>query len=198
MLKRHLALRAMKFVGQNKAMNTFSSTRTAHRRRLSGFSLIETMIVVVLVAIAATIALPSFRDTITRNTLATSVNEFQMALSQARSEAIRSRFNTVLQSTPKEDWAEGWIIYTDKNYNNVMDAEDAQIYVHGPAVKGMTISDNGNPAGVFVFQSSGFSAFSGNGLQIRKITFTMNGQSSSLCLSVAGRARVIQGAGPCV
>jgi type IV fimbrial biogenesis protein FimT len=196
--RRRLALRAMQFAGQNKAMNTLSLTRTAHRRLLSGFSLIETMIVIVLVAIAATIALPSFRDTITRNTLATSINEFQMALSQARSEAIRSRFNTVLQSTPNKDWAEGWIIYIDKNYNSIFDGDDVQIYVHAAAAKGVTISDNNPKPGIFVFEPSGFPSFAGGGGVIRQIVFKMNDQYTSLCISLPGRARVVKGNGACL
>lgn len=60
---------------------------------------------------------------------------FQMALSQARSEAIRSRFNTVLQSTPNVDWTEGWIIYIDKNYNGIFDGDDIQIYLHAAAAE---------------------------------------------------------------
>jgi type IV fimbrial biogenesis protein FimT len=189
----------MQFAGQNRAMNTFLVPSKFQRSSMSGFSLIETMIVVILVSIAATVAIPSFRDSITRNTISTSVNEFQMALSQARSEAIRSRFNTVLQSTPNDNWTEGWTVYTDKNYNNVFDGDDALLYTHAAAPSGLAIADNDpNTPGIFVFQSSGFPSFSGAGGVMRKITFTMNGQSTSLCVSFAGRARVMQGNGACV
>lgn len=179
-------------------MKTLPSILSLPHRLQSGFSLIETMVVIVLVSIAATVAIPSFRDSITRNNLAAAVNEFQLALSQARSEAIRSRVNTVMQSVAKDDWTDGWVVYIDKNYNKVQDGTDGEVAVRAPMPKGMTVSDNGTTPGIFVFQSSGFSAFSGDGLAIRKITFTMNDQSSSLCLSVAGRARIIKGAGPCI
>lgn len=174
-------------------MKTLPSSLSIHRKLQSGFSLIETMVVIVLVSIAATVAIPSFRDSITRNNLAAAANEFQLALSQARSEAIRSRVNTVMQSVANKDWTQGWVVYTDKNYNNAQDGSDAEIAVRGPMIKGLTISDNGTTPGLFVFQSSGFPSFTDGGGVMRQITFTMNDQTTSLCLSFAGRARVLKG-----
>jgi len=174
-------------------MKTLPSSLSIHRKLQSGFSLIETMVVIVLVSIAATVAIPSFRDSITRNNLVAAANEFQLALSQARSEAIRSRVNTVMQSVANKDWTQGWVVYTDKNYNNVQDGTDGEVAVRGPMTKGMTVSDNGINPGLFVFQSSGFPSFVGIGGQMRGITFTMNDQSTTVCVSTAGSARVIKG-----
>ncbi len=168
-------------------------------RRLGGTTLIETMIVVALVAIAAAIAIPSFQTSITRNTIATTVNEFQSAISLARSDALASRYNTIVQPVSGANWATGWVVFTDRNFNSSEDAipptPDIRIYSRPPVPVGMTITDNvsGTP---IVFQPSGFSQFSSS-LVNRTITFTLNGSSTILCVAPTGRVRVLGQTGTC-
>ncbi|MEA5124596.1 GspH/FimT family pseudopilin [Xanthomonas floridensis] len=60
-------------------------------RRSAGFTLVELMIAIVVLAILLTIAFPSFRGVIRSNRVASSTNETIGLLSLARSEAIRNR-----------------------------------------------------------------------------------------------------------
>jgi len=54
-----------------------------------GFTLVELMIVLAIAGIVMAAAVPSFKDMIVRNRIATQTNEFLLALNLARSEALR-------------------------------------------------------------------------------------------------------------
>ncbi len=65
-----------------------STTRSARRGRTHGFSLMELLITMLLVAILGAIAVPSFRGMIAGNRLTTQSNDFVGAINLARSAAI--------------------------------------------------------------------------------------------------------------
>ena len=64
----------------------------------SGFTLVEMMIVIVVMAIAFSLAIPSFNGMIQRNRIAVQVNDFLLAVNFARSEAMRRGSQVTVQS----------------------------------------------------------------------------------------------------
>jgi type IV fimbrial biogenesis protein FimT len=88
--------------------------------RQSGFTLVELMIAVAVVAILLGLALPSFQGSMRSNRVATTSNELLGSLSLARTEAIRglgpagvcaSADGATCAATT--DWANGWIVWRD-------------------------------------------------------------------------------------
>lgn len=75
--------------------------------RSAGFSLIELMMVLVLVAIFASIAVPSFNALIERNRIQTASEELYSLLQYARSEAVNRHANVSIRATQNNDWAKG-------------------------------------------------------------------------------------------
>lgn len=84
-----------------------------------GFSLIELMVTVAVLAILVAIGLPSFQGSMRSNRVATGTNEFVASLSLARSEAIRSPGGAGICATTNgtlcngDSWNDGWLVWSD-------------------------------------------------------------------------------------
>ena len=98
-----------------------------HENRAKGFTLVELMIVVAVIAVLASMAFPSFQASIRSNRVATASNELLASLALARTEAIRStRGGAVCTTTDGANcggsWNDGWLVWTDTNGNQALDA----------------------------------------------------------------------------
>jgi len=83
-----------------------------------GFTLMELMITVAVMAILLTAALPNFRTALQNNRLTAQANELITAMQFARSEALKRGFPVELCSSSDGavcggDWNEGWLVYVD-------------------------------------------------------------------------------------
>lgn len=88
------------------------------RNNGAGFSLIELLVAIAIVAILLAVAFPSFEDSMRRNRLATTTNELLGSVSLARSEAIRNTRGGGICASENglecgDDWNDGWLVWTD-------------------------------------------------------------------------------------
>lgn len=86
----------------------------------NGFTLIELMVVIAVLAIVLGVAIPSFTQQIRNNGSTALSSEFQAALGFARSEAVKrsSRVSVCPSSDGSncltaDDWKKGWIVFVD-------------------------------------------------------------------------------------
>lgn len=86
-----------------------------------GFTLIELLIVLSIIGITLGIAVPSFQSLIASNRLTASANSLLSALQLAKSEAIKSNYLVIVSK--KTSWADGWIVFADKNQNDSQDVD---------------------------------------------------------------------------
>jgi type IV fimbrial biogenesis protein FimT len=117
-------------------------------RRPNGFTLVELMVTVAVLAILSTIAYPSFQSTIRSNRMATTSNELMASLALARSEAVKNAHGAGMcasstgTSCDGKSWTEGWMVWDDTNGNGGFDAGEAVLRYSEPraAMSGVDVN----------------------------------------------------------
>lgn len=153
-------------------------------RTCKGFTLIELMVTITVLAILVGIAIPSFRNIIDNNRSLALAQEGQAALQYARSEAVKRKRNvTICRSVNKTacengtDWSVGWLVRE----------VGGDILKVGDAATGMTVS---GPSNGVVFQSSGMAAAAANFSFATSICTTTVGSKRAVSVSLTGSASI--------
>ncbi len=100
-----------------------------------GFSLIEMLIVLAMIGILSSYALPSFNKLINSNRQSTVLLQLFSHHQLARSEAIKQNQSVILCKsdngqlcTPSAHWQNGWIVFTDTDNNKQLSGNEPLIY----------------------------------------------------------------------
>lgn len=99
--------------------------------RSRGVTLIELMTALTVLGVLLAISAPSFRQFTANSRTTAATNQLVTALNLARSEALRRSSNTVVCTSSNQascsgstDWANGWIVFADRNRNGTVDADE--------------------------------------------------------------------------
>lgn len=170
----------------------------------TGFTLIELMVTLAIAAILLMVAAPSM-VAFKRNSELTSLsNTLLSAINAARSEALKR--NVAAYITPADkgnSWAVGWIVFVDKNNNQVFDDEATDQLVFKQAAPASYFSVTGSRSAAespayIRFDSSGYPKTKNGGVGNLTFTITRNDLDSKelyentrrLVIDTVGRVRI--------
>lgn len=177
------------------------ANQAVDRPHSRGFTLVELMVVVAMLAILASLAAPSFADAIRRQRVEGMREEMIASIALAKVEAItRGQDVVLLHTTPcpqaalATDWDCGWTVFVDINSDNALTAGEPVVHeVQGNA--GTRIQRN--PA-------TGMAQISRLGLtQPARFEVSPVGQGLGVadgllvCVARSGRVRTVRGALAC-
>lgn len=180
--------------------------------RAAGFSMVETMVTLLLVWVVLAIVTPAMRDVFMQTRMSVHVNDWLAANRLARAEAIkRGKLVTLCRSASpdlghnacdtgavgdraSDDWGTGWLVFVENSPGSLGEVNpgDEILFrqgelpkkIHGPAtLKRISYNPTGEPIGSIA------------GLHIR---FDFDGHFERIvCMSRTGRSRVLVGQSAC-
>lgn len=161
----------------------------------NGFSMVELMTVLSILAILVGIALPSFAALIQDTKLAVATNDFFSSINLVRSEAIQRGMRIDMVPLDQSgDWSKGWAVFADENHNQEVDGTEIVIFSHGPVSSGIRIT------AVLTDSSQQYLAYNAAGrsrtnasnyrTQFGTFTFELAGKARKIKLNFLGRPRI--------
>lgn len=168
--------------------------RTPARPR--GFTIIELMVTVLVIALLLGAGVPSFLETVRNNRLIAETNEVVGSLNYARSEALK-RVGTVSVCIRVDDttcgantalnWANGWLVFADANGNGAFDAaNDTMIQIHPAIATEFALTSTSR--GMVRFMATGVTNDGQEIFDLKRTGCTGN-KARRLTLSLVGRLR---------
>ena len=145
--------------------------------QLRGFTLVELMITIAILAILLGLAVPSFRNLIVSNRITGHANELIASLQIARSEAIRNNARVVVCASTDAStctggpaWLNGWIVFVDTDRNG--NRNGAETVLRSGTIRAGTLVVNsaaiGN-TGSIVFRSDGLAHLANGALLTARV-----------------------------
>ena len=179
-------------------------------KKSMGFTLLELMVVLSIIAILTMMAVPSLKQMIQSITISSAVNTFLADMRYARSESIRRGGGVVMcrsdapeatdpvcnaDSGPgRKGWVSGWIIYIDSNNNGKINPNEL-LRVQSPITSVDSIRE-GSDAGSDSSTKFSFTATGRLNLSAAtSIRFGGNEFANTIqrrvCVNLGGRARIV-------
>lgn len=128
-----------------------TSIPTIGRQQQRGFTLVELLVTIVILAILSMLGIPSFTKFLREWQRDNVTGDFMTAVQTARAEAIKSSRKVVLCPSSNgtscangSDWKSGWLAFVDTNGDEALDSGERLITVRSSAasVSSMTGSDS--------------------------------------------------------
>lgn len=156
---------------------------SARRSAAAGFTLVELLVTVTLLAVAIAIGVPSFTSFQRNSELSSTTNTLLAAINAARGEAMKRGMNAMVVPADGADWASGWVVFVDRDRSLDFDAgRDILIQNGEPLPAYLTVSGNNSAADdppYILFDASGYSKLKAGGFGALAFTIARNDVDAS-------------------
>lgn len=162
-------------------------------RKQQGFTLIELMVTIVILAVLVTIAVPSFIPLMERWRVRGAAEELQSTLYYARSEAIKRGGRVTINATDNADWANGWAVCYGCDDDDI---DDVPLQTSS-ASTGLAISE-GSDATKLALDRWGTITPISDFLLTPKNKDASDTSAARVCISASGLIRRLPGSESCI
>ena len=193
---------------------SIASTWIGSKQR--GFTLIEALVSMAIVAVLAAVAAPAFRAMTERMAVSSVTDEMVASVNLTRNTAIANNGNVVIRKlteaetgltglcTTTQNWSCGWRVFWDQNANGVQNGDANNIANAERTIYNFAITNN-----VVVMRSVNGANMTANrwgqlaGINAVGYTLSPRGTgvgspaTTTICVNSGGRMRVVQGAVAC-
>ncbi len=171
--------------------------------RSAGFTLIELMLVVALVAIIQSMAAPALSGMANSMRLTTAVNSLFSSLLLARSEAIKRNSRAVVCKSATGDtcittggWEQGWIVFHDANTNASLDAGEVILSREQALSPALRFTGNGPVLSYVSYTPTGTTSYASGAFQAGRLTVCPQSvtrvEARQIVISSSGRPRTVK------
>jgi type IV fimbrial biogenesis protein FimT len=170
--------------------------------RIRGFTIIEMMVTVLILAIISVAAAPAFTDVIRRARIDANNSKITGALAFARSEAVSRNANVSMCTLDSdgdfcdgdEDWSLGWIVFEDVDGNGDFDnAADTVLRVWSALPDTVELQEIDDSSNSLTFDEKGTIGLGTNFTLRLKLYGCGVGEQRTISLQPLGRAMLTAG-----
>jgi type IV fimbrial biogenesis protein FimT len=176
-----------------KSLLSRADRRQSTPKRASGFTLVELMVTIAVATVLMMVAVPNYIAFKRNVELSDSVSNFMTAVNSARGNAIKQGRITLLIPLVGTDWASGWRVYADVNWDKAYTAGTDELVMESAAPSSAltitTPTGSSLASGYLLFNGSGYPRLTNGALATGKIVMANTYRSSTVNIDGTGRVR---------
>lgn len=170
------------------------------RSHMNGFTLVEVLVVLALMAILHTIASPAMSAIVNSARLGTAAQSFHVSLQLSRSEAIKRNGRVVVcksdngkRCSKTGGWEQGWLVFHDINNNADVDAGEIVLQWEQALSGSARLTGNAMVASYISYTPQGQTSLVSGAFQAGTVTAcqasNIPAQARQIVISSTGRVR---------
>ena len=156
------------------------------QRSIRGFTMVELLVALALVAILASLAMPAFDSAFERSRADTEIEAVASVLNLARLEAINRSESVGVLPVSDGEWASSLNVVLDENNNDVLDAGETVLRSVPAMTAGATLVE-ADSAGSIIFNDLGALQSPNTAIEF---TYTRGSTTKVVAVCVVGRVQI--------